>query len=1119
LAVQLVFAPALFAGQPSIPGLYQNITADIAAVPSTQLPELQGNDHEGLAGISYPSQNKMIVHQNKSKAILDWQTFNIGEKAWTHFDQKGHTDWAALNRIYDQDPSLIFGKLTADGQVFLINQNGILFGPDSQVDVHALAASSLPFASVEDFLNSNIHFSGEDTNGPVSNLGEIQTGTGGFVYLVGPEVENAGSIDAPLGQVALAAGTDVHMLLLDPTYETQDRTLPHAYVLTGEKGTAVNHESGRISADGGVAGLYGRNVNQQGYIRSITAISNNGRIELHASEKVYTGPNSITESPVSDDPEEVHQSFELTGGTIDMAGLDEKKTFYIKGKNAIKNQRTVTQTIEHRGEAEATSGTISMGAQDKIYLDRGSRLDVSGEWVSRKAADATITAQLNSVELKNDPTQKEGVLYGATVEILPEEGSSIGDLSAYLNGEFATAREMATDGGDIVLNAVEGEVIVVGGRDGEDAAVIDFSGGGSTVLPGHYSTTKLVSGNRIYDISSAPTDIEYDAVINYNEKVHERYGLREKFSGIYLGGANPFLSYTDGFVRGDDAGTLTIAARGIVLNGLLDGSATSGIYQTETMLPEAMYGEYAVQMAAGVKTPRGGGLIIGPTSATEEWALIQYGADEVVITADALVLPEDFNVDSELIDAVADYRSEYQDAGGRTLFRSVIPAETLNDAGLSDITIEATTKVALEEDAVLTMSPGGYRAYLADAYEPLIYQDSATATLTLNARAMDIQGAIQIPGGDVDFLIDETVTSPSSVEADRKVEMDDRFFMADGAIVSVTGERIDNSLARELSDIQHGFIDGGSIAIHDSVSRAEVILMTGALMDVSGGYEIDTDAEITAGRAGSLSIQGSTLIIDADVRGHSLDYEDGGSISLHANKITVKTERDTLSSEFGFEDDLNTFGDALFEDMITEMVFKDDQLADSGFANITLLSRYDMTLTDGVTLKPSRVRIASPTPASDSVQPADVAIPSVNLVAVENESQQLNMADNGYIAIPFDYLGKTSVTARAAVEIGEGNPVDTVNGTETLVVASGASIEVAPEGSIELSGLLARIEGVLSAPSGEVIVKAVGSSRSVTLKETSTIDVSGYNRLVPESTIPLIGSSIYDTLDGGSVKK
>jgi filamentous hemagglutinin family protein len=334
-------------------------------------------------------ENRLDVYQNRNKIVLDWNTFDIGRDAETQFHQNGGS---ALNRIYDQDPSKIYGKLTADGKIYLINQNGILFGPGSRINVHSLTASSLKlkFEPEPVYDDDNIfigwkwedHFARIGGEEAVSNHGDIQADKGGAVFLIGPEVENAGTIDAAGGQVALIAGNDVEMKLVD-------RTFPYVWVTRGEKGetleekgTAVNTETGRITADAGLAGMYGKTVNQDGYIRSITAITNNGRIELKASEKVATGPSSRTITPISDDPEKVHSSFQLAGGQIVIAGLDQKKIVNIS-TNEISNQTTSSGKIEHGGEITAKSGTITMDAKDRIYLGAGSSLDASGEWVDR----------------------------------------------------------------------------------------------------------------------------------------------------------------------------------------------------------------------------------------------------------------------------------------------------------------------------------------------------------------------------------------------------------------------------------------------------------------------------------------------------------------------------------------------------------------------------------------------------------------------------------------------------------------------------------------------------------------------------------------------------------------
>src|SRR5208283_5152746 len=166
------------------------------------------NSDQGISSIITVNSSKMVVTQNAPQAIQDWASFNISANAWVQFNQQGHTNWVCLNRIFDLNPTQIFGRLTADGQIYLINQNGILFGPGSQVNVHTLVASSLNIQN-SDFLNGILHFqaqnyTGQTDNlfydsinnipGTVSNFGTIQTDNLGSVFLIGPQVENGGTI-------------------------------------------------------------------------------------------------------------------------------------------------------------------------------------------------------------------------------------------------------------------------------------------------------------------------------------------------------------------------------------------------------------------------------------------------------------------------------------------------------------------------------------------------------------------------------------------------------------------------------------------------------------------------------------------------------------------------------------------------------------------------------------------------------------------------------------------------------------------------------------------------------------------------------------------------------------
>ena len=111
----------------------------------------------------------------------------------------------AVNRIFDTNGTQILGRLNANGQVWLINPNGILFGQGAQVNVGGLVASTLNMS--DSALGSNtVSFSGSGT-GSVVNQGTINAADGGYVALLGNKVSNQGVITAQLGTVALGAGS------------------------------------------------------------------------------------------------------------------------------------------------------------------------------------------------------------------------------------------------------------------------------------------------------------------------------------------------------------------------------------------------------------------------------------------------------------------------------------------------------------------------------------------------------------------------------------------------------------------------------------------------------------------------------------------------------------------------------------------------------------------------------------------------------------------------------------------------------------------------------------------------------------------------------------------------
>ena len=166
-----------------------------------------GNIVGGSGSISQDG-NSLNVQQNSDKLITNWDSFDIGAGNTVNFYQPGSNS-VALNRVIGEDASAIYGNLNANGKVFLVNPNGVLFGQGAAVNVGALVASTLSLSD-EDFNNGNYQFQGDGNNAAVINRGSLKADNG-TVALLGGQVSNQGIIQANQGNVALAAGDKVSL--------------------------------------------------------------------------------------------------------------------------------------------------------------------------------------------------------------------------------------------------------------------------------------------------------------------------------------------------------------------------------------------------------------------------------------------------------------------------------------------------------------------------------------------------------------------------------------------------------------------------------------------------------------------------------------------------------------------------------------------------------------------------------------------------------------------------------------------------------------------------------------------------------------------------------------------
>jgi filamentous hemagglutinin family protein len=171
-----------------------------------------GGEVTAGAGTIAQTGTTTTIHQNSQNLSLNWQSFNIATKEIVNFVQPSAAA-IAVNRIFDTSATQILGQLNANGQVYLINPNGIIFGQGSQVNVGGLVASTLEVSDAN-LTSTSKTFSGKGT-GNIVNKGSLVAATGGYIALLANQVSNQGIISAQLGTVALVGGSAMTLTFAD----------------------------------------------------------------------------------------------------------------------------------------------------------------------------------------------------------------------------------------------------------------------------------------------------------------------------------------------------------------------------------------------------------------------------------------------------------------------------------------------------------------------------------------------------------------------------------------------------------------------------------------------------------------------------------------------------------------------------------------------------------------------------------------------------------------------------------------------------------------------------------------------------------------------------------------
>jgi filamentous hemagglutinin family protein len=391
----------------------------------------------GSATFDRSISNQLTVNTPSDKLIVNYDRFSIAGAETVNFSQPSANS-IALNRVTSIQPSEIFGKLNANGKVWIINPNGIVFGAQTRVDTAGLLASTLNITN-DDFLNGTYNFFQDGNPRGIQNWGQLTSANGGYVVLLSNLVANMDVITANLGNVVLASGEKMTVMNLDDAGDISVRI--DQAIDDGVFGdTDAIRNNGRITADGGkvvltakvLNNIFNYAINNTGIVEAKAMFSQNGIVQLVGDgDNVRTG--NIT-----------------AGSSVDISSTNDITRY---GWNRITTLTTaVTSTGGNIGTASepllTRSPNVKLSAEGNLYHDDAETSNVSA---SSKGGilDLHAGGSLDSYDLdSNGGLMKLGAYNIYTHKPIDTEGGSL-EMSTI--GQVWLSGTVNTQGGHLYI--------------------------------------------------------------------------------------------------------------------------------------------------------------------------------------------------------------------------------------------------------------------------------------------------------------------------------------------------------------------------------------------------------------------------------------------------------------------------------------------------------------------------------------------------------------------------------------------------------------------------------------------------------------------------------------------
>lgn len=403
----------------AILGLAGHMVLAVAGPPApTELPT-QGQVAAGIAQIGRggtATAPVLNIDQSSQRAVINWGTFNVGSASTVNFNQP-NAQAATLNRVRDANPSQIFGKINAPGQVTLINPAGVYFGKSAVLDVGAVTATTMS-QSDDNFMAGKADFARNGANGAVVNEGTIRTALGGYVALLAPQVRNEGLIVAQQGTVVMA-GAEAITLNFDPASKLASITVSPSLIATlVENKTAVQTPDGLIILSAtAMDALTGQIINS-GQLNASSLTRQGGRILLQSGKVQLTATSVLSAQGVTQGGE-----IQIQAQRIENAGvIDVSSTQGAGGKIVMQAISASAQTApasmvlslqsQVRADGAVRGGEVRLESIHALTMD-GATVSVS----SSSGSGGVVTVQGHDVTVSNSAVVADGETGGGQVQM------------------------------------------------------------------------------------------------------------------------------------------------------------------------------------------------------------------------------------------------------------------------------------------------------------------------------------------------------------------------------------------------------------------------------------------------------------------------------------------------------------------------------------------------------------------------------------------------------------------------------------------------------------------------------------------------------------------------------